>query len=212
MANPDRKYSLTITKPEAYEPGEPEAGLTLTQLADWFKTDKGTIKHNYTQVYERYIYRFGNLLEIGIACGASLKMWRHWISGTVTGLDIRPECAEVCKGYNIGIIIADATEWIPSETYDTIIDDGSHVSADIVKTWAHLWQYVKPGGLYVVEDLRCTHDKAYIESFEFPKPREDFARRHILLWLDKLMQAMDYRQSDIDFIHYHREMILIGKK
>ena len=210
--NPDRKYSLTITKPEAYEPGEPPVGLSLTALASWYKTDKGAIKHNYTQVYENYINRSGNLLEIGIACGASLKMWRKWISGSVTGIDIRPECAEVCKGYDINIVIADATEWLPPETYDTIIDDGSHVSADIVQTWEHLWPYVKPGGIYVVEDMRCTHDKGYVNSFEFPKPREAFARRHILLWMDELMQLMDYRQSNIDSIHYHREQLIMRKK
>ena len=54
MLNPDRVLSLTITQPHDYEPGPPPDGASLTDLADWYKTDKGRIKHNYTQVYDRY--------------------------------------------------------------------------------------------------------------------------------------------------------------
>ena len=215
MLNPDRKYSLDTTYPEDYEPGPPNPDASLTWLADWYKTDKGTIKHNYTQIYEKYIkWDIRALLEIGVACGSSLKMWSKYLpAAEITGLDIRPECAGLCKGYhNVRIIIDDAVSWNDGQHYDVIIDDGSHVSNDIVMTWANLWKNVKPGGLYIIEDLRCTHDKAYAEHFTFPKDKDDFSRVHIIRWLDQLMRKTDYRETDIDFIHYYREMLILRKR
>lgn len=216
--NPDRKYSLTVTQPKDYEPGEPSNSDDLTALADHYKTDKGSIKHGYTPVYERYLVAWKdepiNLLEIGVACGSSLKMWSAYFpNASITGVDIRTECAELCKGYDrIRIDIADATTYTPDNPLDIVIDDGSHISLDIVKTWRQLWPYLKPGGLYVIEDLRCTFDPAYIDSFEWPRNRQDFSRRHLIIWLDDLMRLTDVRGTDIDFIHYWREMLVIGKK
>jgi hypothetical protein len=217
VLNPDRKYSLLID-PVDYEPGEAPEGANLTQLADFYKTDKGTIKHLYTPVYERWMkdkrLEHVDLLEIGVACGCSLKMWHEYFPiGTITGVDNRPECKSLCKDYKrIEILITDATKWNPEKQYDFVIDDGSHVSVDIVKTWENLWPTVKPGGLYIIEDLRCTHDAGYLKTHDWNRPSDDFNRRHIMVWLDGLMKRTDYRQTDIDFIHYHREMFVIGKK
>ena len=51
----------------------------LTKLADKYFSDKGSHKHNYTEVYEKYLSNFENkeikLLEIGFAEGGSCSMW-----------------------------------------------------------------------------------------------------------------------------------------
>jgi trans-aconitate methyltransferase len=169
-------------------------------------------------VYARYLDAMRGkpirLTEIGVACGASLKMWQAYFPlGQIVGVDIREECRDLCQGYDrIRIDIADATQYTPQEPQDIVIDDGSHISLDIVHTFRKLWPHVKPGGLYVIEDLRCTFDQAYIESFEWPRNRQDFSRRHLMIWLDDLMRLTDVRGTDIDFIHYHREMLIIGKQ
>jgi trans-aconitate methyltransferase len=212
MLNPDRKYSLCID-PENYEP-ESKEWKTLTDLADIYKTDKGNIKHNYTNVYEKYIKQdTKDLLEIGVACGASLKMWNEYLpAANITGLDIRPECMEMCKGYDrIGIVINDATTWIPDSEYDVIIDDGSHVSLDIINTFNNLWPKVKKGGLYFIEDMKCTHNPEYPKLVKFTKEPSAFWRRHIISWLDKHMVEMDWRKSDIEYIHYYKELMVIKK-
>jgi hypothetical protein len=71
---------------------------------------------------------------------------------------------------------------------------------------------VRAGGLYFVEDMRCTHDEGYRRNFTFPKADGDFDRRHVMQWLDEQMRAMDYSQSDIDFIHIYRQLIVLRKK
>lgn len=216
MLNPDRRYSLCIT-PEDYEPEEIPDWHSLTELADLYKTDKGNIKHLYTPVYERLMgdnAKPVELLEIGVACGASLKMWHTYFhNGNITGLDIRPECAEMCKGYpRVKIVVGDANTYNPGKQFDFVIDDGSHVSVDIVRTFESLWKHVKPGGLYIVEDMKCTHNPQYVELFEWPRKSEDFSRRHIIVWLDNLLRKMDNRLGDVEFVQFYKEMMVLGKK
>ncbi|NJN00865.1 MAG: hypothetical protein HC793_04720 [Aquincola sp.] len=217
----DRKYSLDTTFPEEYFPPTPIdfSTATLTEIADHFKTDKGTIKHRYTEVYSRYLdgYRGKslNLLEIGVACGSSLKTWSAYLGDRsgIVGVDIRKECEALCRSVpNIRILTADAATFSSDEVFDVIVDDGSHVSKDIVLSWQNLWRQVRPGGLYFIEDMRCTHDEVYRRNFTFPKADSDFDRRHVMQWLDEQMRAMDYSKSDIDFIHTYRQLIVLRKK
>ncbi|MGH6890956.1 MAG: hypothetical protein ACREEP_01740, partial [Dongiaceae bacterium] len=185
LAPVDRAYSLDTTAPVDYEPPShiDYARASLTEIADHFKTDKGSIKHDYTAVYERY---FGPLrtqsglclMEIGVACGSSLKMWsKYFHDARILGVDIRPDCAKLCRLYpNIAIMIQNATLAPVEGRFDIIIDDGSHVSADIVDTFRLNWPNLKAGGLFVVEDLKCTHNPQYRSLLPFDIPAERFDR------------------------------------
>jgi methyltransferase family protein len=214
-------YSLDTIAPTDYEPQAPldYGSATLGQIADHFKTDKGSIKHRYTDTYERYLLPWRgkrvDLLEIGVACGASLKTWACWLGGEarVTGIDIRPACAKLCSGYPaVRIVIADATSWQAEGDYDVIVDDGSHVSLEIVKAFRNLWPRVRRGGYYVIEDLRCTHDPDYARNFTFPMSPDAFRREHLMAWLDQLLRRMDYLASDIEFMHAYPQMLIMRKR
>jgi 2-polyprenyl-3-methyl-5-hydroxy-6-metoxy-1,4-benzoquinol methylase len=41
--------------------------------------------------------------------------------------------------------------------FDFIIDDGSHVGQHITTSFKMLWQHLKPGGYYFIEDLHAGH-------------------------------------------------------
>jgi cephalosporin hydroxylase len=41
--------------------------------------------------------------------------------------------------------------------FDFIIDDGSHVGQHITASFKMLWQHLKPGGYYFIEDLHAGH-------------------------------------------------------
>ncbi len=216
----DRAYSLDTTAPVDYEPPFhlDYARASLTQIADHFKTDKGSIKHNYTAVYERYFAALREkpglrLMEIGVACGSSLKMWsKYFRDAHILGVDIREDCAKLCRAYpNIAITIANATQKSIEGPFDIIIDDGSHVSADIVDTFRLNWRNVKPGGLFVVEDLKCTHNPQYRSLLPFDIPAERFDRRHFMELIDSCLMEMDWRRGDVDFVHFYKEMAIIKK-
>ncbi|WP_374377219.1 hypothetical protein [Dongia sp.] len=216
----DRAYSLDTTAPVDYEPPFhlDYAKTHLTAIADHFKTDKGSIKHNYTAVYERYFSPLRQkpnlrLMEIGVACGSSLKMWsKYFAAAQVTGVDIRPDCAKLCKLYpNINIVIANATQKTIPGPFDIIIDDGSHVSADIAETFRLNWDSVTPGGLYVIEDLKCTHNPAYRSLLPFDIPAQRFERSHFMNMVDQMLQEMDWRRGNVSFVHFYKEMAIIQK-
>lgn len=94
------------------------ANQTLTEIANWHGTDKGTVgptsawePHNYTDIYEAYLARHRqaaiHILEIGLGVtgprwetaivqgrntgGASVKMWHDYFpNGRVHGIDVNP--------------------------------------------------------------------------------------------------------------------------
>ena len=112
------------------------------------------------------------LLEIGIQNGGSLEIWASYFgnASALIGCDINPDCA--CLAYDdprIGVIIGDAN--MPetrerifqlSPQFDIVIDDGSHLSSDIIKSFALYFPSIVEGGFFIAEDLHCS----YWEKFE----------------------------------------------
>lgn len=219
-----RLYSLDTTTPQDYEP--PYAlwsAMNLTELANHFCSDKGSIKHNYTQIYEKYFsplridpytqYNFEPmaLLEIGVACGASLKMWARYFShANITGCDINPLCASLCKDYeNINIVIQDAANNPVDGSWDIIIDDGSHVAKDMYENFTGHWGLVKPGGFYCIEDTGCTlPNRNYHRPGRLGNPEERRAYHNLLSLMTDFLDA----DMDVDFVHCHKELVIVRKK
>lgn len=124
--------------------------------------DKGTI-HTYIDVYEDILSKYrenSTVLEIGIFHGHSLKMWNeYFINSKIIGADITDAyLRDTIKEEKYNIIIADATKEsflnkLGDDTFDVIIDDGSHRLKDQVKTFNLLKNRMNKGGLYVIEDI-----------------------------------------------------------
>jgi len=218
LAVRDKDYSLGTVPPVDYEPGKPPEGAGLTFLADFYKTDKGTIKHLYTPVYEEYFKLLRDkpisLLEVGVASGCSLKMWSAYFpKGKIVGIDNRKECAEMCKGYGrITITICDSRYVNFKELFDIIIDDGSHISADIVANYFALWPKLKSGGLYFIEDTNCTSNPGYINVFNGTRDARDFESINYTHWLDTMKQEMDAGYSRISSINEYGQLLVLKKK
>lgn len=141
----------------------------LTQIADYFKSDKGSLtfhKHLYTVIYETilmpYYNKEINLLEIGLGGieTPSLNMWREYfgIKVNIYGFDIDPKFHNYKNKNNIKIYIGDQSnlqdlEKCRENNYDIIIDDGSHDSGHQQISFKELWRCLKSGGVYIIEDL-----------------------------------------------------------
>jgi len=97
-----------------------------------------------------------NLLEIGVQNGGSLETWARyfWKAEKIVGIDIDPKCADLkFKDKRIEVVIGDAKTVKLEDTFDIIIDDGSHQAADIIANWQRWWPKLNDGGVYVVEDF-----------------------------------------------------------
>lgn len=141
----------------------------LTKIANKHNTDKGTVayeKHGYTEEYSKYIPETGNykLLEIGIWHGDSLKMWNDYNPDMIIhGIDNDVSVTRYINSFdNVHVHIGNASspvfldKIIPEMgEFDFIIDDGSHKYEDILESFKYLYDYLKPGGYYFIEDLHA---------------------------------------------------------
>lgn len=143
---------------------------TLTDIANENTCDKGTEwyeKHGYTEVYDKYIPERGgtSLLEIGIWHGDSVRMWREYNPDMqIDAIDIDNDVMGYIQSDNMSnIYIGNATDkeflnmTLGENTYDFIIDDGSHNMMDIFLSLRLLWKRVRSGGFYFIEDLHAHH-------------------------------------------------------
>jgi hypothetical protein len=147
--------------------------LSLTALARIYDSDKRT-GHGYLPLYARHFSRrrfsVRRLLEIGVGgyedpyTGlASLRMWRSFFPrAQLFGLDINTKVVDepritFVKGSQDDSAVLDHLVEIAGGSFDIVIDDGSHINAHVRTTFEHLFPYVTPGGLYVIEDLQTAY-------------------------------------------------------
>lgn len=145
-------------------------------LLDIFVNNKGAIVHkwhHYIPIYDKYFSSFRNrgirFLEIGVAKGGSLQMWRKYLGGSATifGIDIDPDCAQLdglSGRVRIGsqadpAFLAAVIEEMGG--VDVVLDDGSHRMDHVKKTFSVLFPQLNEGGIYMIEDLHT----AYWENF-----------------------------------------------
>uniref|UniRef100_A0A6C0HGH8 Methyltransferase n=1 Tax=viral metagenome TaxID=1070528 RepID=A0A6C0HGH8_9ZZZZ len=150
---------------------------SLESIFNKYDTDKCASYHNYTRQYNTLLNQFRDkpikYLEIGVYNGGSVKAFKEaFINSTcVLGLDIDNRC----KTYedaenNLFIEIGDATDstFIKKITekygsFDIILDDGSHVNRDVIKSFELLFPLLNDDGLYIVEDTVCYKSPPFID-------------------------------------------------
>lgn len=134
-------------------------------------TDK--LQHGYLPYYERHLgpRRLRRLLvfEIGVgnysdpSPGGSLRLWRDYLlRSKILGLDIEHKVVEL--GRRVAFEQVDQSSASDLQRVveqhgapDVVIDDGSHVGAHVHASFDVLWPKVRPGGLYVIEDLSTSY-------------------------------------------------------
>jgi hypothetical protein len=150
----------------------------LDILARKYGTDKRTDDpgipkyHGYVDIYYDIFKNIKDsitsVLEIGIQMGGSLFMWKDYFpNAQIYGID--NYCEPTFRDYQpcvikllesgISVFIGDATDFdfidnhFRNLAFDVIVDDGSHRTDDQRKSLFYLFNNVKPGGHYFIEDL-----------------------------------------------------------
>jgi demethylmacrocin O-methyltransferase len=148
----------------------------LTKLGSFYGTDKAAPKHRYTVLYERHLGHRRReplrILEIGIGGykqgtgGSSLRMWRTYFpKARVYGIDIEPRdlreprirtfCGDQADEEFLREVIRRVG------TPDLVIDDGSHRSRDVDRSFEVLFPLLAPDGVYVIEDTFYSYETEY---------------------------------------------------
>ena len=119
--------------------------------------------HSYHEMFRVLRYRPIKLLEIGVLSGASLTAWRAFFPrAIIVGCDIRPKMqfnyrrirTYLTDQSNPADLMALAAAEGP---FDVIIDDGSHINAHQVTTLYNLFEHLRDGGTYVIEDTQTSY-------------------------------------------------------
>jgi glycosyltransferase involved in cell wall biosynthesis/SAM-dependent methyltransferase/uncharacterized coiled-coil protein SlyX len=141
-----------------------------------------------------------SLLEIGTQNGGSLEIFAKYFSKArkLIGCDNDLNCAKLSfEDSRIALVIGDIntddseSEILKYESeFDLIIDDGSHRSGDIVKSFARYFKYLKYEGLFVVEDLHCSYWQDFEGGLYYPFSSLSFFKR--------LADILNYEHWGID--------------
>jgi hypothetical protein len=210
----------------------------INDLCIKYGTDKSNNLHNYAEKYEKYFSAYKDkelkILEIGIFNGFSLKTWEeYFVKSKIYGIDIL-NCSSmdtdriktfVCDQTNLEELKKINDVYGP---FDIIIDDGSHKSKDMKKTFDFLFPLLNNNGLYVVEDLHC----CYWDNFS-PNETDFMDRLKELLdivnsngkcglaelkniskdhfYQDKVLGEMTWWEMNVAFINLYKSIVFIGK-
>jgi len=118
--------------------------------------DKGT-QHSYIDVYGKHIPSTAkSILEIGVWEGHSLAMWEEYCpKARVVGIDITLSRVKFPVDVRVGSAVNyfDIQKHFCDDTFEYIIDDGSHVPTDQLESLILLWEKLEDGGEYFIEDI-----------------------------------------------------------
>ena len=144
----------------------------LSIYKSFSNSEKYSIKwSNYFQVYEKILSNYRNkkikFVEIGVANGGSLFMWRKYFGkkAKIIGIDLNPNAKKLEKnGFKIYIgNQSDKKFWDyfykKEGKVDIILDDGGHKNLQQISTVHYSLPYIKDGGKIIVEDTGTSYVK-----------------------------------------------------
>ena len=158
---------------------------------------------NYFQVYEKILSNYRNkrikFVEIGVANGGSLFMWKKYFGkkAKIIGIDLNPNAKKLEKnGFKIYIgNQSDKKFWDhfykKEGKVDIILDDGGHKNLQQISTVHYSLAHIKDGGKIIVEDTSTSYLKK-----EFDNPSK--------------YSFINYAKNIVDNIH--RRSPLLRKK
>ena len=195
--------------------------MTLNELATKYGTDKGPGDHNYTAVYEQMFEGIRNeplkILEIGVADGASLRMWEEYFpNAEIHGIDINP-CDIEHERITIHIGDQGDMKFMSSlgVDFDIVIDDGSHRVSDQIFSFKVLWPNTRL--IYIVEDMYSSYLKRYGGGYRRSGTAVEFFKDlvddvNVTRFHDKPKSAMPFSYNDIGMIQFYPALACLYKR
>jgi predicted O-methyltransferase YrrM len=161
----------------------------LCEIGRKYDTDKSSQRdnvtnsrhcHPYTLFYEGLFKNKKNeplnIAELGILEGSSLRMWQEYFTNAeIYGFEYNEEYINNFKENfdndritlsKIDVASIESIENSFSELnilYDIIIEDTTHLFEDQIRVIENTYQYLKPGGIMIIEDIfKLSDENSYI--------------------------------------------------
>lgn len=204
----------------------------MNDLESFFRNNHENLIHKWDHYFDIYDRHFSPLrgkdivvLEIGIAQGGSLKMWKQYFGpqARIIGVDIDERCKQF-EEQQIDIFIGSQADVnfltqlkrdIPR--VDILIDDGGHTMQQQILTFENMFSHVKDGGIYLCEDLHTSYWDSFGGGYkkegtfiEYSKNFIDFL--HAWHVNDDRILAVNELTKTIASLHYYDSILVIEKR
>ncbi len=217
-------YASTGTATQAdAEPANP--------LRAWFDAHEGRELNkwlHYLDVYHRHFSRFRgtdvHIVEIGVANGGSLQMWKDYFGpdAHIHGVDIH-ESLRAFEDEQVSIFIGDQADRdclrelagaVPR--IDILLDDGGHTMQQQIVTFEELYPRIQPSGIYACEDTHTSYWRKYGGGYHRPSSFVEYSKN----WIDKLhawhtAEDRPPRMTDLtrstSSIHWYDSIVVLEK-
>lgn len=176
----------------------------MITLSEIFQEHEGRRTHKYPhhiEIYDHFFSRFKGkepvILEIGIAHGGSLELWRKYFGAQaqIIGIDVQDMTA-MADEVNAKIFTGDQAnrpfmrkilKSLPG--LDIVIDDGSHRPKDQIVSFTEIFGYLNDGGLYAVEDLQTSYRENYGGGYK--------SECSFVEYLKQMIDGLHYSEEDV---------------
>jgi len=193
-----------------------------------YSSDKGTspnespnLANGYGDLYDRYFRDYReialNICDIGVDQGRSLLANQEYFNNAaIHGLDIADKSiynSERIRTYIVDQGSSDeldsfvSTMQRRSTSFDIIIDDGSHDVSHQQLTFGKFFNLLKPGGLYIIEDMCTSFFKDGVNLYGYTQTQEKIENSTVKFltnrplrspWIDS--EILDSIDLEVDYI------------
>ncbi len=196
--------------------------VDVTELCWRSHTDKHYGEFPHSEQYEALFSSLRDepitFLEIGVNKGGSIPVWEEYFpNATLLATDINPACL-MRATERTKVSLVDQFDFFAMRGYaeehgpfDVVIDDGSHYSSHQILTLETLWPYMKPGGIFVIEDT----DTSYVEEFRRAEGSGESFVKYCKWLVDIIHQRIVDRPAlwkEINTLLFKQDMIVITKQ
>jgi cephalosporin hydroxylase len=197
-----------------------------------FKNNKHKIIHkwsHYFPIYDQILLEYRNkninVLEIGVLDGGSLELWHRYFGPNALIVGIDNHFQPNSKGLSFDnpmiqfrkgdqqdtIFLSEIVKEF--EGFDIIIDDGSHISKQIIASFKTLYPIVSKNGIYIIEDTHTSYWSSHGGGLKLPNTTIEFFKElvdelnamHI-----KILPVTDFSKQTHS-ISFYNSMIVIKK-
>ena len=196
-------------------------------------SDKGTNPYGretdangYGDLYERYFrdYRESalNICDIGIDQGSSLAANKeYFINANIHGVDIDDKSFHDSERIKTHIVDqnneSDLISFVDKMKndniqFDIIIDDASHDVAHQQVTFGKFFDLLRPGGLYVIEDMGSSFFKEGVNLYGYIQTKEKIENNTVKFLTNRPLRSPWVDPYTLDNIDLEVDYILVFDK
>ena len=191
-------------------------------------SDKGS-HHGYHRYYFPILKEFEfypiRLLEIGVENGLSMKIWKDFFKKPdhIYGIGYKNfQTKEIYKiDEHMTLYMGDQSSKtflnrmidLSGGQFDIIIDDGSHVPNHVIISFETLWETLKPGGYYIIEDIETSYWSEHAFIYDYSLKNEPSVVEYFKKRLDEVNNEFrkGSAKSNIGSVCFKSNIIIVQK-